>query len=58
MPELRKLIKVGNSHLVSIPSKWLDYYEKKTGQKVKHVLIETNGALKISPYIEKVEKNE
>lgn len=53
MPELRKLIKVGNSHLVSIPSKWFDYYENKTGQKVKHVLIETNGTLKIKPIYQK-----
>ena len=56
MPELRKLIKVGNSHLVSIPSKWLNYYENKTGQKVKHALIETNGALKIKLYIEEGNK--
>jgi len=58
LPEIRKIIKVGNSHLVSIPIKWLRYYEKQAGYQIINVLVEINGELKIKPYIEKSEKRE
>ncbi len=47
MPLVKKLVNVGNSRMVSIPPDWLKYYEDKTGQPVKEVLMELNGVITI-----------
>ena len=52
MPEIRKVIKLGKGYVVSLPSKWLKYQEKKSGSKINQILLEINGELKIKPYIE------
>lgn len=56
MPEIRKLIKVGDSKGITIPAKWLEYQEKKSGFRIDQILLEINGELKIKPYIEKEKK--
>jgi len=53
MPLIRKLVKLGNSQAITIPSSWLNYLEKQTGQKIRSVTIEVNGVLKVAPIIEK-----
>jgi antitoxin component of MazEF toxin-antitoxin module len=52
MPMIRKLIKVGDSRVVSIPRDWLNYYKKTTGKEIEEVLLEVNGEIKVKPYIE------
>ncbi len=47
MPIIRKLVKVGNSRMVTIPPDWLAYYERQTGQPVEEVLMELNGQITI-----------
>ncbi len=44
----RKLIKVGNSRAVVIPTDWLKYHEDKIGP-IEDVLIEAGETLVISP---------
>lgn len=50
---LRKIIPIGNSQGITIPKQWLNWIERKTGQKIVEVTVEVNGALKIIPIIEK-----
>jgi antitoxin component of MazEF toxin-antitoxin module len=49
MPIIRKIIPLGNSKAVTLPKTWLQYIEEKTGQGVKAVTMEVNGALTIKP---------
>lgn len=51
MPELRKIIKVGRGKMVSIPVKWLTFYERTLGIKISEVTVEIDGELKIRPYV-------
>ncbi len=53
MPMIRKVMVVGNSRAVSIPKGWLEYYEKQSGQQIREVAVDVNGALKIEPVIPK-----
>jgi antitoxin component of MazEF toxin-antitoxin module len=53
MPLIQKLIRVGDSHAVTIPKTWLLYYEKQNGQKIREVAVEINGKLIISPILQK-----
>jgi len=46
MPILKKLIKVGNSVAVVLPSQWLRYYGLKEGDEI---LMEINDAIVIKP---------
>jgi len=48
MPLKRKLIKVGNSRAVVIPTDWLKFYEDKTGQPIKDIFLELNGVITMS----------
>ena len=48
MPLKRRLIKVGNSRAVVIPPDWLKYYEEKTGQPIKNILMELDNVITIS----------
>ena len=47
MPLLRKLVKVGNSRMVTIPPDWLEYYEQLSGEPIEEVLMELNGEIRI-----------
>ena len=55
--QVRKVIRVGNSLAVTIPRRWLLYYERKNGQKIREVSLEINSKLTISPIL-KVPKHE
>lgn len=57
MPLLRKLIKVGHSRGVILPSDWLKNHELETGQEVQAILMEVNNVITIAPKLEK-EKGE
>lgn len=58
MPLLRKLIKLGNSRAVILPSDWLKYHELETGQEVQVILMEVNNVITITPKPEKEEEKE
>lgn len=49
MPLVRRVIDLGDSKAVTIPSTWLKYYEKLLGRPIKEVAIEVNKALIITP---------
>ena len=49
MPIIRKLIQVGKSKAITIPKSWINYYQRETGQKLDHVVIEINDVLTIRP---------
>jgi antitoxin component of MazEF toxin-antitoxin module len=50
MPIIRKLIKVGDSKAVTIPSSWIEEIERRTGKPITEVMMELNGAITI--YVE------
>jgi len=57
MPIVRKIIEIGKtSKAVILPKSWLEYYEKKTGQKIEEVAIEVDRVLTIQPLIEETRK--
>ncbi len=56
MPLLRRLIKVGNSRAVILPSDWLKNYELETGEKLQAILMEVNNVITIAPKLEKEEE--
>jgi antitoxin component of MazEF toxin-antitoxin module len=49
MPLIQKIIQIGDSKAVTIPKSWLVFYERQSGQSIKEVSIEVNGALIIRP---------
>jgi len=49
MPLKRRIMKVGTSRVVALPSDWLDWLEEKLGKKVEEVLLEVNDCIKIMP---------
>lgn len=49
MPILRKIIRVGNSKAVVIPSEWLEFYKKQFGKDLEEVGMEVNNVITISP---------
>jgi len=54
MPIKKSVITLGKySKAVTLPKSWLELYERELGYKIKEVLIEVDGELKIKPYIEK-----
>lgn len=53
MALIRKILPIGGSQAITLPSDWLKWVEHETGQKPTQVLIEINGILKVSPVIEK-----
>jgi hypothetical protein len=52
-PEIRKLIKLGHGYVVSLPTKWIKYYEKIYGVQITEVLVEVNDFIRIKPYFDK-----
>ena len=56
MPIIRKIVPIGGSHGITLPSSWLDWIERETGKRPKEVAIEANGILKVSPVLEKEAK--
>ncbi len=56
MPLIKRVIQVGDSHAVTIPKTWLEYYERQSGQKIREVAVEVNGKLVIRPILEKEAK--
>jgi len=57
MPIKKSVISLGKySRTITLPKSWLEIYESQTGQKIKKVLMEVNGELKVKPYLEKGEK--
>ncbi|MGD0330880.1 MAG: hypothetical protein ABSB40_10685 [Nitrososphaeria archaeon] len=54
MPIKKAVISLGKySRAITLPKSWLEIYESQTGHKIKKVLMEVNGELKIKPYIER-----
>lgn len=58
MPLLRKLIKVGHSRAVVLPSDWLKNHELETGQELQAILMEVDNVITITPKLEKEEGKE
>ena len=56
MPIIRKIVPIGGSQGITLPSSWLDWIERETGKRPKEVTIEINGVLKVSPILEKTEQ--
>jgi hypothetical protein len=57
-PIVRKLIQVGGSRAISLPSSWLGLIEKQSGQTIREVAIEVDGVLKIQPLLTKTGDSE
>lgn len=55
---LQKLVKVGNSRAVIIPSAWLSYQEKILGKTIALVGLELNNTITISIIKKEEKKNE
>lgn len=58
LPIIRKVIQVGKSKAVTLPSSWLEFYEKETGERIDKVTIEVNRVLKVAPLLKKKETSE
>lgn len=60
MPIIRKVTTVGAARGITLPKSWIDYIERKTGEKLTEVLLEINDVLKVIPVTEKTyrDKNE
>lgn len=56
MPRIQKVIDVGTSKAVTIPSEWLEYYKRK-GKIINEVVVHTNGNLIIEPILEDIESD-
>jgi hypothetical protein len=54
MPITRKLIKIGHSRNVTLPSTWLSYAETKAKRKIVAVAMEVNGSIILKPIFEEV----
>lgn len=51
MPLIRKLIRIGHSQGVTLPSSWLEMIYRETGQMPTELAIEVNRVLKINAII-------
>lgn len=52
MPIIRKLIKMSDSKLLTIPKSWLTFYEKEAGvTEITQVSVEVNKALIVRPIL-------
>ena len=51
MALIRKLVKLGGSQAITLPSSWLDWVAHTTGEKPTRVTIEVNGILKVAPLL-------
>ena len=57
MPLIRKIIKVGGSKAVTLPTEWLRWVKRKTGQEPTEVAIEVDDNLTIIPIVKEQEVN-
>lgn len=48
MPITRKIIRVGHSRAVTLPSGWLDYHQKKLGREIKAVTMEIDNLITLA----------
>ena len=48
MPLKRRLVRVGNSRMISIPSDWLELSEKRIGQPVEELLMEVDNIITLT----------
>jgi antitoxin component of MazEF toxin-antitoxin module len=55
MPLIRKVLPIGNSRGITLPSDWLKFIERETGKKITEVLLEVDGNVTVSPVLEKKE---
>jgi hypothetical protein len=55
LPLIRKIVPIGGSQGITLPSSWLDWIERETGKLPKEVTIEVNGILTVAPILEKSE---
>lgn len=53
MPITRKIIRHGNSRVVSLPKSWLVNAEEKAGKKIVAVALEVNNVITVAPVFEK-----
>lgn len=56
MPIIRKVIELGHSKAITIPKSWFEYLRRQTGIDITEVSIEVNKILKISPILQRKEK--
>ena len=49
MPELRKVIAVGNSKGITLPSWWIKQVEQALGHKLRLVTVNGDGVLTVTP---------
>lgn len=52
MPLKRKIITVGNSKAITLPSEWLDYHEAKRGSPLETILMEINDNITLKIEVE------
>jgi len=50
MPITRKVVTIGNSKGVTLPSSWLRCAAEEIGEPVRQIAFEINGKLVLSPY--------
>lgn len=53
MPIIRKIVPIGGSRAITLPSSWLDWIEREIGKRPTEVTIEISDALKILPIFDK-----
>lgn len=54
IPIRRKIFRLGNSDVITLPASWRQLVEKETGKRVTEVAIEINTVLKIYPIVDGV----
>jgi antitoxin component of MazEF toxin-antitoxin module len=57
MALIKKIIKIGNSKGITLPSAWLEFIDREAGFTVKELAIEVNGCLRVTSIPNKTEKH-
>jgi antitoxin component of MazEF toxin-antitoxin module len=55
LPIIRKVIKAGESRVLTLPASWLAFHEEESGQRITRCSVEVDGALTIRPILAKKE---
>ena len=50
-PLIRRVYRISNSRVFTLPKSWLAYIEQQTGQQVDEVAVEVDNVLTISPIL-------
>ena len=58
MPLLRKILPIGDSRGITLPSDWLKCIERENGKKLTEVFVEVNGSLTVRPVLKEKKKEE